>query len=308
MISEDFIRRFTEVANSPAPDLAPAAFLIARLEYPRLDTSPYLDRLDQMGREAGARVAALGDDAGAARRVSAISAYLFTEQGFAGNQEHYDDPRNSFLNEVLDRRTGIPITLALVYMEVSRRAGVPIHGVNFPGHFLLKSPLEPGASGGAGNQVIVDPFHDGAILSEGDCESLLQRYAGKDAAFDPRLLARATKLEILIRMLVNLKQIYVKLRSFPQAHAVTRLLLGLDPSAMTELRDRGLLAYHLNDYQAALRDLEAYLRYTAKPEEADPGGDGEGEGEGEGEKDGQDEHAEIWEHVKALRRRVASLN
>ena len=309
MISEDFIRRFAEVAQSPAPDLAPAAFLIARLEYPRLDTSPYLDQLDQLGREAAARVAALGEDAGVARRVSAISSYLFGEQGFAGNQKHYDDPRNSFLNAVLDRRTGIPITLALVYMEVSRRAGVAIHGVNFPGHFLLKSPLEPGASGGAGNQVIVDPFHDGAILSEGDCESLLQRYAGKDAAFDPRLLARATKLEILIRMLVNLKQIYVKLRSFPQAHAVTRLLLGLDPSAMTELRDRGLLAYHLNHYQAALRDLETYLRFTAKPEEAErEGGGGEGDGdggEGEGE---QDEHTEIWEHVKALRRRVASLN
>ena len=235
------------------------------------------------------------------RRLSEISAYLFKEQGFAGNREHYDDPRNSFLNDVLDRRTGIPITLALVYMEVSRRAGVRIHGVNFPGHFLLKSPLEPGRSEGAGSHVIVDPFHDGAILSDGDCESLLQKYAGKDATFDPRALARATKQEILIRMLINLKQIYVKLRSFPQAHAVTRLLLGLNPSAITELRDRGLLAYHLNDYQAALRDLETYLRFTTKPEEARPDPDDEGG-------DGHDEQAEIWEHVKALRRRVASLN
>ena len=301
MISEDFIRRFTEVARSPAPDLAPAAFLIARLEYPRLDTSLYLDQLDRMGSEAGERIAALGDGAGPLRRLSEISAYLFKEQGFAGNREHYDDPRNSFLNDVLDRRTGIPITLALVYMEVSRRAGVRIHGVNFPGHFLLKSPLEPGRSEGAGDHVIVDPFHDGAILSDGDCESLLQKYAGKDATFDPRALARATKQDILIRMLINLKQIYVKLRSFPQAHAVTRLLLGLNPSAITELRDRGLLAYHLNDYQAALRDLETYLRFTTKPEEARPDPDDEGG-------DGHDEQAEIWEHVKALRRRVASLN
>ncbi len=305
MISEDFIRRFAEVAKSPAPDLAPAAFLIARLEYRRLNPSPYLDQLDQMGREAARRIAALGDRAGLERRVSEISAYLFKEKGFAGNREHYDDPRNSFLNDVLDRRTGIPITLALVYMEVSRRAGVQIHGVNFPGHFLLKSPLEPGISGGGGDQMIVDPFHDGAILSEGECESLLQRYAGSEAALDPRMLARATKLEILIRMLVNLKQIYVKLRSFPQAHAVTRLLLALDPSAMTELRDRGLLAYRLNDYQAALRDLETYLRFTAKPEDADADRKRDADG---GETGADDEQAEIWEHVKALRRRVANLN
>ena len=302
MISEDFIKRFTEVAKSPAPDLAPAAFLIARIEYPRLDTSPYLDRLDRMGEEATLRIRALGDDADPAYRISAISTYLFKEQGFAGNHAYYDDPRNSFLNNVLDRRTGIPITLALVYMEVSRRAGVPIDGVNFPGHFLLKSPPRPAGSDGGISHLIVDPFHDGAILSEGDCESLLQQYAGRDAELDPRLLARATKQDILIRMLVNLKQIYVKLRSFPQAHAVTRLLLALNPSAITELRDRGLLAYHLNNYQAALRDLEAYLRFTSRREEADAD-DGD-----DGETEGQNEQSEIWEHVKALRRRVASLN
>ena len=302
MLSEDFIQRFTEVAKSPAPDLAPAAFLISRLEYPRLDTSSYLDRLDRMGEEAKLRIRALGEDADPAYRISAISTYLFKEQGFAGNRKYYDDPRNSFLNDVLDRRTGIPITLALVYMEVSRRAGVPIDGVNFPGHFLLKSPPRPGGSDGGISHVIVDPFHDGAILSEDDCESLLQQYAGNDMAFDPRLLARATKQEILIRMLVNLKQIYVKLRSFPQAHAITRLLLGLNPSAITELRDRGLLAYHLNNYQAALQDLEAYLRFTTRREETDTEDDEDGESEG------QDEQSEIWEHVKALRRRVASLN
>ncbi len=303
MVSDDFIRRFTEVVKSPAPDLAPAAFMIARLEYPQLDTSHYLGELDRMGEEATARVAALGDKAGPMRRVTEISDYLFKVQGFAGNRTHYDDPRNSFLNDVIDRRTGIPITLALVYIEVSRRAGVRIDGVNFPGHFLLKAPARPKASGGSGTPVIVDPFHGGAILSEVDCESLLHKYSGSDAAFDQRLLARATKQEILVRMLVNLKRLYVGMRSFPQAHAITRLLLGIDPAATTELRDRGLLSYHLHDYAAALRDLEAYLRVVSRSAPAARDPDDEDD---ESNKNG--EQAEIWEHVKMLRRRVASLN
>ena len=303
MVSDDFIRRFTEVVKSPAPDLAPAAFMIARLEYSQLDMSHYLGELDRMGEEATARVAALGDKAGPMRHVTEISDYLFKVQGFAGNRTHYDDPRNSFLNDVIDRRTGIPITLALVYIEVSRRAGVRIDGVNFPGHFLLKAPARPKASGGSGTPVIVDPFHGGAILSEVDCESLLHKYAGSDAAFDQRLLARATKQEILVRMLVNLKRLYVGMRSFPQAHVITRLLLGIDPAATTELRDRGLLSYHLHDYAAALRDLEAYLRVVSRSAPAARDPDDEDD---ESNKNG--EQAEIWEHVKMLRRRVASLN
>ena len=303
MVSDDFIRRFTEVVKSPAPDLAPAAFMIARLEYSQLDMSHYLGELDRMGEEATARVAALGDKAGPMRHVTEISDYLFKVQGFAGNRTHYDDPRNSFLNDVIDRRTGIPITLALVYIEVSRRAGVRIDGVNFPGHFLLKAPARPKASGGSGTPVIVDPFHGGAILSEVDCESLLHKYSGSDAAFDQRLLARATKQEILVRMLVNLKRLYVGMRSFPQAHAITRLLLGIDPAATTELRDRGLLSYHLHDYAAALRDLEAYLRVVSRSAPAARDPDDEDD---ESNKNG--EQAEIWEHVKMLRRRVASLN
>ena len=303
MVSDDFIRRFTEVVKSPAPDLAPAAFMIARLEYPQLDMSHYLGELDRMGEEATARVAALGDKAGPMRHVTEISDYLFKVQGFAGNRTHYDDPRNSFLNDVIDRRTGIPITLALVYIEVSRRAGVRIDGVNFPGHFLLKAPARPKASGGSGTPVIVDPFHGGTILSEVDCESLLHKYSGSDAAFDQRLLARATKQEILVRMLVNLKRLYVGMRSFPQAHAITRLLLGIDPAATTELRDRGLLSYHLHDYAAALRDLEAYLRVVSRSAPAARDPDDEDD---ESNKNG--EQAEIWEHVKMLRRRVATLN
>ena len=291
MLPSDFIDKFVQVARSPEPDLATAALLIARLEYPHLDASRYLDRLDRMGRAAADRLDR-APDGDPRRQVAALNNYLFEEEGFTGNRQHYDDPRNSFLNAVLDRRSGIPVTLALVYMEVARRAGLRVEGVNFPGHFLLRMPTRVPVAGD--DVLILDPFHRGAILSETDCRRLLRDHAGDDAEFEPELLARATKLQILVRMLVNLKRIYVQMRSFPQGRAMTELLLALDPSALTELRDRGLLAYNLNDFPAALRDLEAYLRFTARHD-------------GERPKENK-EQAEIWEHVKALRRRVAGLN
>ena len=172
----------------------------------------------------------------------------------------------------------------MVYIEVARRAGLWLQGVNFPGHFLLRFQSRT-ATGGLGSELIVDPFHGGAILSETDCCNLLRKHVGQSAAFDKRLLVGATKTQILIRMLVNLKRIYVNMRSFPQGRAVTELLLALNPSAMAELRDRGLLAYHLNDFSGALRDLESYLRFTSRGEKGTP----------------DEEHAEIWEHVKTLR-------
>ena len=302
MLFSEFIHRFTEIAKGPDPDLAPAALYIARLEYPNLDATPYLNQLDAMGAAAAKQIARLGDDASPMRQVEAISSYLFEQEGFKGNTNSYDDPRNSFLNQVLERHTGIPITLALVYIEVARRAGVRVDGVNFPGHFLLRLPEPPRVALDMDDHVIVDPFHAGAVLSEVDCRNLLRKHAGEDTAFDKRLLMRASKQQILVRVLVNLKRIYVRMRSFPQARTITELLLGLNPSAMTELRDRGLLAYHLNDFSAALRDLEGYLRFTSRRDTVSV------EAGDDSEVSGNEEHAEIWEHVKALRRRVASLN
>jgi regulator of sirC expression with transglutaminase-like and TPR domain len=298
VISEQAVMRFTRLALSPDPDLAVAALMIARLEYPHLDARPYIDALDTMGREASLRVAHArpdsetppGAEPEAYARITALNDYLFREQRFVGNTTHYEDPRNTFLNEVIDRRTGIPITLALVYMEVARRAGITVEGVNFPGHFLVRCPMRRGHY----NDLIIDAFHGGALLSEDGCLQLLRRHAGEGAVWDDaHLRTRATKPQILARMLVNLKRVYVQMYSFPQARDITELLLAVDPSATHELRDRGLLAYQLNDFSAALRDLQEYLRLSAKTQL---------------DQDDRSEQAQIWEHVKTLRRRVASLN
>lgn len=286
--------------NASGEELATAALTIARVEYPSLDSRVHLEELARMGREASERVArACGDRLDAIR---ILNEYLYDEQGFVGNRDRYDDPRNSFLNEVLERRTGIPITLAVVYLEVARRAGLRVAGVNFPGHFLLRAsdslPRQEGS-----DFVIIDPFHGGALLSEVDCRELLRQHVGDEAAFDRSLLEPATRHQIIVRMLVNLKRLYVRMRSFPQARFISHLLLTVDPSAISELRDRGLLAYHLQDFAAALRDLEEYLRLSPRPERSP-----EDQEIAESTTSDEDLKTELWEHVKNLRKRVAGFN
>jgi regulator of sirC expression with transglutaminase-like and TPR domain len=290
-ITEELLR----AVNEPGEALAPAALAIALVEYPALDPAPYLLRLERMGEAAAGRLQR--QDAGdTGAQIATLNAYLYEELGFSGNRDKYEDPRNSFLNEVLDRRLGIPISLAAIYMEVGRRAGLRLEGVNFPGHFLVRVP------GSAASEAIIDPFHAGALLSEVDCRHLLRQHVGDEAAFDRSLLATATRQHIVVRMLVNLKRLYVRMQSFPQARAIADLLLAVDPSALSELRDRGLLAYHMEDFGAALRDLEAYLRLMPRGDDADA------EQEGEDDEQPASESAQIWEHVKTLRRRVAGFN
>ena len=290
---KDLAAALTAATDAPGTSLAQAALVIARIEYPRLDVPAYLAKLDAMGALAEHAIQCHVDTTGDASTLSCITAmnrYLFEELHFVGNRDKYEDPRNSCLNEVLDRRTGIPITLSVVYMEIARRAGLQIEGINFPGHFLVRCPDLDSHSGGS---LIIDPFHAGALLSEHDCRLLLQRHVGSEVAFNRSLLAPTTRLQIVARMLLNLKRIYVHMRSFPQARDVTELLLSLTPSALNELRDRGLLAYHLNDVSAALRDLQTYLKLASWSEN---------------DKESREEHEQIWEHVKTLRRRVAGLN
>jgi len=305
-MKDRLVHAFAQAALSPDPDLAVAALMIARIEYPSLDAGPYLDQLDAIGREASRRVAMAAASGTAPPKVDpdryakvmALNDYLFGEMRFVGNERQYEDPRNSCLNEVLDRRTGIPITLALLYMEVARRAGVPVEGVNFPGHFLLRCPARRGLR--YSEDLIIDAFHGGALLSR----DLLRQRAGAardedtgegydSTVFESRLLPHATKPQILARMLLNLKGIYVRMLSFPQARDIASLLVAVDPSATSELRDRGLLAYHLKDFSSALRDLQAYLRLTSSAKI---------------DAEQREEHEQIWEHVKTLRKRMASLN
>ena len=271
-------------------DVARAALVVAKLEYPHLDPRPSLERLQRLGEAASERLAVLGDEPVRAR-IRAINRLLFEQERFAGNRTHYEDFRNSLLNVVLERRLGIPISLAVVYMEVARRGGLDASGIAFPGHFLLQiaddsTRVEP---------VIIDPFNGGAELDDAGCRALLARAVGEDAPYDESFLRPCTPRQLVARMLNNLKRTYVELHSFRQARRVTDLLLSADPTLLSERRDRGLLAYHLDDFPAALTDLEDYVRLNAWAD-------------ADGAESDKEEKEQILEHIKNLRRRVASMN
>jgi regulator of sirC expression with transglutaminase-like and TPR domain len=291
--------RFLQLATRPGDDdLAEAALHLATLEYPSLNVSRGMHELDRLSDEASRHVLAAATGMDVLAHVQAFGQYLFDEAGFTGNLADYENPRNSFLNDVLVRRTGIPITLAIVYMHVGRRAGLWLEGINFPGHYLVRCK---GLLGDAAptEDLVLDPFHGGVILTDRDCRRLLEKHAGHDVRFARSLLMPAFKLETLVRMLLNLKRAFARRRSFRQAREATSLLLALDPSAITELRDRGLLSYQLGHYNAALSDLERYLSLTARHRR--PGEDTADDEEGQ-------EFEALWEHVKNLRRRMAALN
>ncbi len=226
-------------------DLGRGALLIATEAYPELDIEAWVARLDQLGSEARTPLGA-GGEFGAA---SALARFLYQEKGFQGNAQEYYDPRNSYLCDVLERRRGIPITLAVVYLEVARRVGCAVHGVNFPGHFLVGVEH-------AGD-VWLDPFN-GGFITRGECEGRLRRAMGEGAELRAEHLAQATPRQILARILGNLKHIHGQRGEFERALACAERALVLLPDAPFELRDRGLLYARLECYGPALRDLERY--------------------------------------------------
>jgi regulator of sirC expression with transglutaminase-like and TPR domain len=244
-------QQFTEIMarGEETLDLAEAALLIAEEEYPDLDTRFYLGRLDRMADEVRSRMC---EEEGPRRRLEALNRYLFESLGFKGNLDDYYDPRNSFLNEVLDRRTGIPITISTVYLEVGWRVGMPLHGVGFPGHFLVKYVDSNG-------EIVIDPFNRGAILTEDDCQGRLDQVYGRRVQFQSGFLAASTKRHILIRILTNLKGIYLGANDYQKALAAVDRILIIDPNLGTEIRDRGTLRMQLKHTAQGIADLERYL-------------------------------------------------
>jgi regulator of sirC expression with transglutaminase-like and TPR domain len=241
----------------PDIDLAHAALLVARDAYPALDVNAYLSRIDAMATALRPVTQAAPD---AASRLQAINHYLFTELGFRGNQEEYYDPRNSYLNEVMDRRLGIPITLAVLYIAVGRRLGLPLEGVNFPLHFLVRCPAEP-------ESLLVDPFEGGHLTSRLDLEKRLAEAFKPPMELEERFLRSAEPGQILARLLRNLKQIYSRQEDYRRAAALGERIVQLDPKEAHDYRELGLLYYRLGSYPRSLEAFRAYLSLATDPEE-----------------------------------------
>lgn len=246
---ENSIREFAQLMerNDGAIDLAQAALLIACTEYPELDVASQVERFDRLAAQTRTDPAR-----SAAANIAALNELLFEKEKFAGNESEYDDPRNSYLNDVLDRKLGIPITLSLIYAEVARRLRLPVIGVGFPGHFLVKYLT-------ASDEILIDPFNRGAILTEHDCEERLRAQYGPEKKFKPEYLAASTPKQILARMLNNLKGSYFRRQNFPKVLTMVELSLAIDPASRQDIRDRGIVYYMLRRYPQALADLRTYL-------------------------------------------------
>ncbi len=224
---------FTDIVTGPENrlDLGRAALLIASEQYPGLDILRYVAKLEAMAAAVRPRVSTADEPI---LEIEHLNTYLFEERGFRGNSEAYYDPRNSFLNDVLDRRLGIPITISVVYMEVGRRVGMPLQGVGMPGHFIVKY-TQPG------EELYIDPFNKGRVLSRQACEELIQQVYGEARPFQEAFLAAVTKKQIVSRLLVNLKAIYIHTKDYLKALSVVERLLIVQPNDQQELKDRAAL-------------------------------------------------------------------
>lgn len=269
---------FRQVVQCPDDeiDLGWAALAIALDEYPDLDIGSYVARMDRLAATVTDRS---GGETNPYRLIASINYVFFSQEEFQGNRDDYYDPKNSFLNEVMDRRRGIPITLSVLYMEVARRVGLTLCGVGFPGHFLVKYV-------GKEEEIVIDPFHEGEVRSVEELGDLLHEIYGGKVGFQPEFLSPVSKRQILKRMLSNLKAIYLHQGDLLKRLSVVDRLVILEPDSAQEIRDRGLLYLKLECFSQALEDLEAYLRLAFHAEDA----------------------GEIREQVLSLKKRVAQIH
>ncbi|WP_026079701.1 SirB1 family protein [Spirulina subsalsa] len=241
---------YSEIKKNEAElDLAKAALYIAQEEYDFLEPDVYLGVLDNIAAELRER---LPDKQYPLKMIRIINKYLYEDLGFRGNKADYYDPRNSFLNDVLDRRLGIPISLSLLYLEVAKRLNFPMVGIGMPGHFILRPEFENVG-------IFIDPFEQGNILFEQDCQDILSKLYQQSVILQPEFLHPISKHQFLARILTNLKFIFLNRQLFSKAVATIDRILLLFPENYGEVRDRGLLYYQLNEWGLAIQDLEEYL-------------------------------------------------
>jgi regulator of sirC expression with transglutaminase-like and TPR domain len=253
-------RLFVQETQQPDEriDLERVALYIAMEEYPDLDVEVYIHALDSIALEIKKR---LPKEFYPLKILKTIQQYLYEELGYSGNRTDYYDPRNSFLNQVIDRRTGIPITLALIYLAIARRIDFPMVGINMPGHFIIRPIAE-------NLEIFVDPFHSGEILFSQDCEELLMKVFDRRVELQPEYLAPVSNRQLLGRLLTNLKVIYVNQRKFTKAAQACERILLLFPDAPSEHRDRGVLYYRSDRLTEARQDFERYLELAPLAEDA----------------------------------------
>ena len=273
-IRDDFARAVGR--PEPALDLARTALLVAAESDARVDVDSQIHTLESWAAELSARLEPGWNNL---QKLARLRSFVFEDLGFRGDSQDYFSPSNSLLNQVMERRLGVPLTLSIIFMELGWRVGIPFEGVGFPGHFLVRLPGEP-------RDLVLDPFNHGRTMHEEDCRRLLDEVTGGRLEFDGRLLASVTKRDIITRLLRNLKGAYLRANQDEGALAAVERLLLIHPDDMDEVRDRGLLLFRLQRFSPALDALNAYLAARLDAPDRD----------------------NIAQHVISLRQLLASLN
>jgi len=254
---DPFVSEWVSFVKNPNHNLIEKCLKLAQiLEYPELDIAKYVQKIHELGNSLKLKI---GVGKNPTYLISMLNEYLFEECGFLGNEEDYYDPGNSFLNVVLDKKTGIPITISIIYSEIAKYIGLDLRIVGFPGHVIVKYK----------DEIILDPFYHGRLLSHDDLEEILYRSFGDSVELIPEYLNKATTEQILTRLLRNLKNAYTQSYAYDKAMRCTNMILGMRPESSEEIRDKGILQERLLNYDEALPLLNKYLELEPEADDAD---------------------------------------
>ena len=254
---DPFVSEWISFSKNPNYNLIEKCLKLAQIiEYPELNISKYIEKINEMGNSLKIKI---GEVKNPTYLISVLNEYLFDELGFHGAEEDYYDPVNSFLNVVLDKKTGIPITLSIIYAKIASYIGLDLRIVGFPGHVIVKLD----------DEIILDPFYQGRLLSHDDLEEILYRSFGDSVELIPEYLNKATTEQILTRLLRNLKNAYTQSYAYDKAMRCTNMILGMRPESSEEIRDKGILQERLLNYDEALPLLNKYLELEPEADDAD---------------------------------------
>ena len=254
---DPFVSEWTAFSKNPNYNLIEKCLKLAEiLEYHDLDIAKYVERINEIGNSIRMKISGVKNPT---YLISILNEYLFDELGFCGAEEDYYDPGNSFLNTVLDKKTGIPITLSIIYAEAAKNIGLDLKIVGFPGHVIVKYK----------NEIIFDPFYRGRLLTIENLEEILDRNFGDGVEFVPEYLNEATTEQLLTRLLRNLKNAYTQSYAYDSAMKCTDMILGMQPESPEEIRDKGILEERLLRYDKALPLLNKYLELQPEADDAD---------------------------------------
>ena len=254
---DPFVSEWVSFVENPNHNLIEKCLKLAQiLEYPELDISKYIQKIHELGNSLKLKI---GTGKNSTYLISMLNEYLFEECGFLGNEEDYYDPGNSFLNVVLDKKTGIPITISIIYSEIAKYVGLDLQIVGFPGHVIVKYK----------DEIILDPFYHGILLTIEDLEENLNRNFGEDVEFIPEYLNEATTEQLLARLLRNLKNAYTQSYAYDKAIRCADMILEIQPESTEEIRDKGILEERLLHYDKSLPLLNKYLELEPEAEDVD---------------------------------------